>query len=102
MRSLMGDTKTWRREVPVRLRPLLSGKRPAAEHALIACNALFTARWYPDAPWALTSLLRKVFMVDLLTGLKITFRYQDPRKSTPSNIRWSGRKWPSAIGVRRG
>jgi len=25
------------------------------------------------------SLLRKVFLVDLLQGLKITFRYQDPK-----------------------
>ena len=26
------------------------------------------------------SLLRKIFMVDLLQGLKVTFRYQDPRE----------------------
>src|ERR1022692_487147 len=28
----------------------------------------------------LPSLLRKVFLVDLLQGLKITFRYQDPKE----------------------
>ena len=26
------------------------------------------------------SLLRKVFLVDLLQGLKVTFRYQDPKE----------------------
>jgi NADH-quinone oxidoreductase subunit I len=26
------------------------------------------------------SLLRKIFLVDLLQGLKVTFRYQDPRE----------------------
>src|ERR1039458_6077951 len=26
------------------------------------------------------SLLRKVFLIDLLQGLKITFRYQDPKE----------------------
>jgi NADH-quinone oxidoreductase subunit I len=26
------------------------------------------------------SLLRKVFLVDLLQGLRVTFRYQDPKE----------------------
>ena len=32
------------------------------------------------AIWALPSLLRKVFLIDLLQGLKVTFRYQDPKE----------------------
>jgi NADH-quinone oxidoreductase subunit I len=28
----------------------------------------------------MTNLLRKVFLVDLLQGLKVTFRYQDPKE----------------------
>ena len=36
--------------------------------------------WYSTAIMGMPSLLRKVFLVDLLQGLKITFRYQDPKE----------------------
>jgi len=28
----------------------------------------------------ITSILRKVFLLDLIRGLRVTFRYQDPRE----------------------
>ena len=31
-------------------------------------------------PMGMPSLLRKVFLVDLLQGLRVTFRYQDPKE----------------------
>jgi NADH-quinone oxidoreductase subunit I len=37
-------------------------------------------RWYPYPNMGMPSLLRKVFLVDLLQGLKVTFRYQDPKE----------------------
>lgn len=36
--------------------------------------------WYATAVMGIPSLLRKVFLVDLLQGLKVTFRYQDPKE----------------------
>jgi NADH-quinone oxidoreductase subunit I len=37
-------------------------------------------RWYPKPVMGMASLLRKVLLVDLLQGLKVTFRYQDPKE----------------------
>ena len=37
-------------------------------------------RWYPNLVMGMPSLLRKVFLIDLLQGLKVTFRYQDPKE----------------------
>src|ERR1700691_1910096 len=37
-------------------------------------------RWYAYGVMGIPSLLRKVFLVDLLQGLKVTFRYQDPKE----------------------
>jgi NADH-quinone oxidoreductase subunit I len=36
--------------------------------------------WYPNLVMPMPSLLRKVFLLDLLQGLKVTFRYQDPKE----------------------
>jgi NADH-quinone oxidoreductase subunit I len=36
--------------------------------------------WYSTRVMGMPSLLRKVFLVDLLQGLKVTFRYQDPKE----------------------
>ena len=36
--------------------------------------------WYSNCVMGMPSLLRKVFLVDLLQGLKVTFRYQDPKE----------------------
>ena len=36
--------------------------------------------WYATRIMGMPSLLRKVFLVDLLQGLKVTFRYQDPKE----------------------
>src|SRR6202008_6734 len=36
--------------------------------------------WYASCVMGMPSFLRKVFLVDLLQGLKITFRYQDPKE----------------------
>jgi NADH-quinone oxidoreductase subunit I len=36
--------------------------------------------WYSSRVMGLPSWLRKVFLVDLLQGLKVTFRYQDPKE----------------------
>src|SRR6201987_1483575 len=36
---------------------------------------------YPRAHMGMPSLLRKVFLLDLLQGLKVTFRYQDPKEN---------------------
>ncbi len=36
--------------------------------------------WYATCVMGMPSFLRKVFLVDLLQGLKVTFRYQDPRE----------------------
>src|SRR5581483_2034596 len=36
--------------------------------------------WYSNAVMGMPSLLRKVFLIDLLQGLKVTFRYQDPKE----------------------
>jgi len=36
--------------------------------------------WYPTGDMGIPSLLRKVFLVDLVQGLKVTFRYQDPKE----------------------
>src|SRR5579863_8205423 len=74
-----------------------AGKVPIAqsgvhnsEHSGLHGNAVFlpttwaqmksSAVWYAKPVMGLPSLLRKVFLVDLLQGLKITFRYQDPRE----------------------
>ena len=43
------------------------------------------------------SLLRKVFLVDLLQGLKVTFRYQDPKEIYTEQYPLSARRRPSAI-----
>src|ERR1700728_3298581 len=40
----------------------------------------FAAKWYAYRIMGMLSLLRKVFLVDLLQGLKVTFRYQDPKE----------------------
>ena len=56
----------------LRLAPL-----PAAKHNK---DALPLSRWYANGVMGMPSFLRKVFMVDLLQGLKITFRYQDPKE----------------------
>jgi len=40
----------------------------------------FGLRWYANRIMGMPSLLRKVFLVDLLQGLKVTFRYQDPKE----------------------
>ena len=40
----------------------------------------FAAKWYAYRIMGMPSLLRKVFLVDLLQGLKVTFRYQDPKE----------------------
>src|SRR4029077_3704134 len=37
-------------------------------------------KWYASGDMGMPSLLRKVFLVDLLQGLKVTFRYQDPKE----------------------
>jgi NADH-quinone oxidoreductase subunit I len=37
-------------------------------------------RWYANRVMGMPSLLRKVFLVDLFQGLKVTFRYQDPKE----------------------
>src|SRR4029077_16338093 len=37
-------------------------------------------RWYAYCDMGIPSLLRKVFMWDLLKGLKVTFLYQDPKE----------------------
>src|SRR5271170_2972187 len=37
-------------------------------------------KWYSYCVMGIPSLLRKVFMVDLLKGLSVTFRYQDPKE----------------------
>ena len=39
-----------------------------------------TAQWYAYPDMGITSLLRKIFLVDLLQGMKVTFRYQDPKE----------------------
>jgi NADH-quinone oxidoreductase subunit I len=39
-----------------------------------------TAKWYAYPTMGMPSLLRKVFLIDLLQGLKVTFRYQDPKE----------------------
>ena len=36
--------------------------------------------WYSNGVMGMPSFLRKVFLVDLLKGLKVTFRYQDPKE----------------------
>jgi NADH-quinone oxidoreductase subunit I len=36
--------------------------------------------WYAYCDMGIPSLLRKIFMVDLLQGLKVTFLYQDPKE----------------------
>jgi NADH-quinone oxidoreductase subunit I len=36
--------------------------------------------WYASGVMGMASLLRKVFLVDLLQGMKVTFRYQDPKE----------------------
>src|SRR5258708_2792861 len=38
------------------------------------------AKCYSEAVMGMKSLLRKVFLLDLLQGLKVTFRYQDPKE----------------------
>ena len=45
-------------------------------------NGLGSARfrWYANSVMGMPSLLRKVFLIDLLQGLKVTFRYQDPKE----------------------
>ncbi len=37
-------------------------------------------QWYPKPVMGMPSLLRKVFLIDLLQGLRLTFRYQDPKE----------------------
>src|ERR1022692_1260074 len=39
-----------------------------------------TPQWYPNPVMGLSSIFRKVFLVDLIQGLGVTFRYQDPRE----------------------
>jgi NADH-quinone oxidoreductase subunit I len=40
----------------------------------------FQFAWYSTLVMGMPSLLRKIFLVDLLQGLKVTFRYQDPKE----------------------
>jgi len=37
-------------------------------------------QWYSSRVMGMPNLLRKVLMIDLLQGLKVTFRYQDPKE----------------------
>ena len=39
----------------------------------------------------LTSLVRKIFLVDLVKGLKVTFHYQPPSEAITGSVRSSGR-----------
>src|SRR5712691_11162026 len=36
--------------------------------------------WYPRLIMGLTEIVRKVFLLDLLQGLKVTFKYQHPKE----------------------
>ncbi len=36
--------------------------------------------WYAYRVMGIPSLLRKVFLVDLMKGMRVTFRYQDPKE----------------------
>ena len=51
------------------------------------------------------SLLRKVFLVDLLQGLKVTFRYQDPKEiyteQYPLRAATGGRALPRSAAAER-
>jgi NADH-quinone oxidoreductase subunit I len=42
--------------------------------------ALGNAQWYAYPVMGIPSVLRKVFLIDLLQGLRVTFRYQDPKE----------------------
>ena len=37
-------------------------------------------QWYPMRVMGMTEILRKVFLVDLIQGLGVTFRYQHPKE----------------------
>jgi NADH-quinone oxidoreductase subunit I len=37
-------------------------------------------QWYAIRDMGMPSFLRKIFLVDLLQGMKVTFRYQDPKE----------------------
>jgi len=37
--------------------------------------------WYPNHNMGMPNLLRKVLLLDLIQGLKVTFRYQDPKEN---------------------
>jgi NADH-quinone oxidoreductase subunit I len=70
--------------VPWRWRPgsFSSGqeenKKPAAGFEDGFCEG--GSWWYANRDMGMPSLLRKIFMVDLLQGLKVTFLYQDPKE----------------------
>ncbi len=53
-----------------------AGKSSGAESFLRE----FAGKWYAYRIMGMPSLLRKLFLVDLLQGLKVTFRYQDPKE----------------------
>ena len=54
------------------------------------------------ALWGFLSLLRKIFMVDLLQGLKVTFLYQDPKEIYTEQYPLQRPQWRSATAGRRG
>src|SRR5258708_31561895 len=57
------------------------GRRRRAGPSLVWPSSLLPQRRlvYAYCDMGIPSLLRKIFMVDLLQGLKVTFLYQDPK-----------------------
>jgi NADH-quinone oxidoreductase subunit I len=49
-------------------------------HAIQYGLGLLPVQWYSNGVMGIPTLLRKVFLIDLLQGLKVTFRYQDPKE----------------------
>jgi NADH-quinone oxidoreductase subunit I len=71
-------TNARREKFPGGMRKIAKPQRTQGSQSLVAATG--EPSWYASGDMGMASLLRKVFLVDLLQGMRVTFRYQDPKE----------------------